>query len=94
MRACRALRREIARASFGAVRATHLSEAKTATGATTPPLRIGFVCVFFAPPTGARKETASASGIVFVLCVTRAFEANGVGTSMRDQRARGFRERR
>ena len=56
-----------------------MSEAKTATGATTPPLRIGFVCVFFAPPTGARKETASASGIVFVLCVTRASEAKGWG---------------
>ena len=65
-----------ARASFETVRATYLSE--TATGATTP-LRIGFCRVFFAPPTGARKETASASGIVFVLCVTRASEAKGWG---------------
>lgn len=68
-----------ARASFDAVRTTYLSEAKTATGATTPPLRIGFCRVFFAPPTGARKETVSASGIVFVLCVTRASEAKRWG---------------
>ena len=77
-----------ARASFETVRATYLSEAEMATGATTPPLRIGFDGVFFDPPTGARNETASASGIFFVLCVPRAFDASGVGTPMRGRRAR------